>query len=36
VSINGEKIADGTPGEITRKLRKLYIERLLEEARKAE
>jgi D-alanine transaminase len=36
VSIDGEKIADGTPGEITRKLRKLYIKRLLEEASKEE
>jgi len=36
VSIDGEKIADGTPGEITGKLRKLYIERLLDEASSAE
>tara|TARA_B110000090_G_scaffold173770_1_gene194977 strand:- start:1293 stop:1799 length:507 start_codon:yes stop_codon:yes gene_type:complete len=35
VSIDGEKIADGTPGEITGRLRKLYIKRLLEEASKA-
>ena len=36
VSINGREIADGRPGEITGKLRKLYIERLLEEAKNAE
>lgn len=36
VSIDGEKIADGKPGKITDRLRKLYIERLLEEARDAE
>ena len=36
VSIDGEKIADGKPGEITKKLRRLYIERLLEEAGDAE
>ena len=36
VSIDGKKIADGTPGEITLKLRRLYIERLLEEASNAE
>ena len=35
VSIDGEKIADGKPGEITGKLRKLYIARLLKEARNA-
>ncbi|GJM13669.1 MAG: D-amino acid aminotransferase [Pseudohongiella sp.] len=36
VSIDGETIADGKPGEVTTKLRKLYIERLLEEAKNAE
>jgi len=36
VSIDGKKIADGKPGEITGKLRKLYIEKLLEEAKDAE
>ena len=36
VSINGREIADGRPGEITGRLRKLYIERLLEEAKNAE
>ena len=36
VSINGREIADGRPGEITGRLRKLYIERLLEEAKRAE
>ncbi len=36
VSIDGEKIADGKPGEIVGKLRKLYIERMLEEAKDAE
>ena len=36
VSIDGEKIADGIPGEITGKLRKLYIERLVEEANNSE
>ena len=36
VSINGREIADGRPGEITGKLRKLYIEKLLEEAKNAE
>tara|TARA_B110000444_G_scaffold231911_1_gene240218 strand:- start:2020 stop:2862 length:843 start_codon:yes stop_codon:yes gene_type:complete len=36
VSIDGERIADGKPGKITRRLRKLYIERLLEEAKDAE
>ena len=36
VSIDGEEIADGKPGEITAKVRKLYIERLLEEASNAE
>ncbi len=36
VSIDGEQIADGKPGELTGKLRTLYIERLLEEARNAE
>ena len=36
VSINGSEIADGRPGEITGRLRKLYIERLLEEAKRAE
>lgn len=36
VSIDGETIADGKPGAITAKLRKLYIERLLEEAKDAE
>lgn len=36
VSIDGEKIADGKPGAITATLRKLYIERLLDEARDAE
>ena len=33
VSIDGEQIADGKPGAITGKLRALYVERLLEEAR---
>ncbi len=36
VSIDGEQIADGRPGEITRKLRALYIARLLDEARNAD
>ena len=36
VSIDGEEIANGKPGEITAKVRKLYIERLLEEASNAE
>ena len=36
VSINGREIADGRPGEITGRLRKLYIEGLLEEAKNAE
>ena len=36
VSIDGEKIADGIPGEITCKLRKLYIKKLLEEANNSE
>jgi len=36
VSIDGEQVADGKPGEITTKLRRLYIERLLEEANTAE
>ncbi len=36
VSIDGKQIADGKPGEITLELRKLYIERMLEEASKAE
>lgn len=36
VSIDGEKIADGKPGELTQKLRALYIERLLEEAKNSE
>lgn len=36
VSIDGEKIADGKPGTITSQLRKLYIERMLEEASNAD
>lgn len=36
VSIDGEKIADGKPGKITGRLRKLYIERMLEEAGNSE
>ncbi|MEX0964664.1 MAG: D-amino-acid transaminase [Pseudohongiellaceae bacterium] len=36
VSIDGQKIAGGKPGEITNRLRALYIERMLEEARNAE
>ena len=36
ISIDGEKIANGKPGEITKRLRKLYIDRLLEEAENAE
>lgn len=34
-SIDGHQIADGKPGKLTGKLRALYIERLLEEARSA-
>lgn len=33
VSINGQKIGDGTPGPVTQKLRSAYKARLLEEAR---
>lgn len=36
VSIDDQPIADGKPGQITKKLRALYIERLLEEAANAE
>jgi len=36
VSIDGKQVANGKPGEITTKLRELYIERLLEEAANAE
>ncbi len=36
VSIDGVQIADGKPGKLTGKLRALYIEHLLEEARNAE
>jgi len=36
VSIDGKKIADGIPGKITCKLRKMYIEKLLEEANNSE
>lgn len=36
VNIDGKTIADGKPGEITAKLRNLYIESMLEEASNAE
>lgn len=36
VSIDGQSIADGKLGQVTKKLRALYIERLLEEAANAE
>ena len=36
VSIDGQSIGDGVPGPITRKLRELYIARILEEAQASE